>query len=284
MNNLFKTVFLLTALTLLLMLFGQAVGGRQGMVTAFFFACAMNFFAYWFSDKMVLSMYRAQPLSEQEAPEIYGIVRELAEEAHIPMPRVYLIPSNSPNAFATGRNPQNAVVALTQGIMGLLNREELKGVLAHEISHVLHRDILISSVAATLAGAISMLANMARWGLMFGGGRRDDREGGANPIVLLLMAILTPIAATLIQLAVSRSREYDADEKGAHLCGNPLYLASALRRLESGSKQTVMRDAEPSTAHLFIVNPLKGDGFAGLFSTHPPMEERIARLERMAAH
>lgn len=281
MGNLFKTVFLLTALTLLLMLFGQAAGGQNGMMMAFVFACAMNFFAYWFSDKMVLAMYRAEPLAETDAPEVYTIVRELAEEAKIPMPKIYKIPSSSPNAFATGRNPKNAAVAVTQGIFEILDREELKGVLAHEISHVLHRDILISSIAATLAGAISMLANMARWGLMFGGSRRDD-ERGTNPIALLLMALLTPIAATLIQLAVSRSREYDADEAGAHLCGNPLYLASALRRLESGSKQILMREAEPSTAHLFIVNPLAGGGFANLFSTHPPIEERIARLEQMA--
>ena len=281
MNNLLKTTFLLAALTGLLMLFGQAVAGQNGMIAAFVFACAMNFFAYWFSDKMVLASYRAEPLAETDAPEVYTIVRELAEEAHIPMPRIYMIPSPSPNAFATGRNPSNAVVAITQGIFELLNREELKGVLAHEISHVIHRDILISSVAATLAGAISMLANIARWGLMFGGSRRDD-ERDQNPIVLLLMVILTPIAAALIQLAVSRSREYDADEAGAHLCGNPLFLASALKRLESGSKRTLMREAEPSTAHLFIVNPLTGGGFSGLFSTHPPIEERIARLEQMA--
>ncbi len=277
----FKTVFLLTALTLLMMFFGQAIAGHDGMVMAFFFACAMNFFAYWFSDKLVLSAYRAEPLSEHDAPEVYSIVRELAQEARIPMPRVYMIPSASPNAFATGRNPKNAVVAVTQGIFDLLNREELKGVLAHEISHVLNRDILISSIAATLAGAVSMLANMARWGLMFGGGRRDN-ERDVNPVALLLMAILTPIAATLIQLAVSRSREYGADETGAHLCGNPLYLASALRRLEGASQRVRMREAEPSSAHLFIVNPLKGDGLMALFSTHPPMEERIARLEKMA--
>lgn len=283
MGNFLKTAILLTLLTLLLVFVGGLLGGRDGMMIAFFMACAMNFFSYWFSDRIVLAAYRAEPLSEHDAPEVYSIVRELAEDARIPMPRVYMIPSASPNAFATGRNPRNAVVAVTQGIFRLLNREELKGVLAHEISHVLNRDILISSVAATLAGAVSMLADMARWGLMFGGGRRDN-ERESNPIAVMLAAILIPVAAMLIQLAVSRSREYGADETGAHLCGNPLYLASALRRLESGSKQTVMREANPSTAHLFIVNPLKGGGFSGLFSTHPPIEERIARLERMASH
>lgn len=284
MNNILKTTFLLGALTALLMLFGKAVAGEQGMIMAFFFACAMNFFSYWFSDKLVLAAYRAEPLAETDAPEVYSIVRELAQEAQIPMPRIYMIPTQSPNAFATGRNPNNAAVAITQGIFELLNREELKGVLAHEMSHVLNRDILVSSIAATLAGAISMLANMARWGLMFGSSRREDDRDGGNPIALLLMAILTPIAAMLIQLAVSRSREYGADESGGHLCGNPLYLASALRKLESGSQQRRMAQADPSTAHLFIVNPLKGEGFANLFSTHPPIEERIARLERMAAH
>lgn len=281
MGNIFKTAFLLTSLTLLFILFGQAVAGRQGMVTAFVFACLMNFFAYWFSDKMVLAAYRARPISESEAPEVYEIVRELAAEARIPMPKIYMIPSSSPNAFATGRNPSHAAVALTQGIFELLNREELKGVLAHELSHVLHRDILISSVAATLAGAISMLANLARWSLMFGGSRRDN-EREQNPFALLMMAILTPIAAALIQLAVSRSREYDADAQGGKLCGNPLYLASALRRLEAGSRRDVLLGAEPSNAHLFIVNPLSGASFANLFSTHPPVEERIARLEQMA--
>ncbi len=253
------------------------------MMTAFIFACIMNLGAYWFSDQMVLAMYRAQPVSEAEAPEVYAIVRELIQEAKLPMPKIYMIPSAAPNAFATGRNPKHAAVALTQGIFELLNREELKGVLGHELAHVEHRDILISSIAAILAGAISMLGSMLRWGLMFGGGRSnndDDREG--NPLVLLAMAILAPIAAMLIQLAVSRSREYHADETGAHLCGNPLYLASALRKLEAGSKSNPLRNAEPATAHLFIVNPLRGDGFSKLFSTHPPIEERIARLEQLA--
>lgn len=284
MGNLFKTTFLLGALTLLLVFVGRLLGGEQGMIMAFVLACVMNFVSYWFSDKIVLSAYRAQPLSESEAPEIHQIVRELAAEAHIPVPRIYMIPSPTPNAFATGRNPKHAAVAVTQGIFELLNYEELKGVLAHELSHVTNRDILVSSVAATLAGAISMLASMARWSLMFGGSssRRDDERGSSNPIAILLVAILMPLAASLIQLAVSRSREYGADETGGHLCGNPLYLASALRKLESASKKIPMRQANPSTAHLFIVNPLTGRDFAALFSTHPPLEDRIARLEKMA--
>lgn len=283
MSNVLKTTFLLASLTLLLMFFGQVVGGQDGMIAAFVIACIMNFVSYWFSDKLVLSAYRARMLSEQESPEIYQIVRELAAEAQIPMPKIYMIPSSAPNAFATGRNPQHAAVAVTQGIFELLNYEELKGVLGHELSHVTNRDILVSTVAATLAGAISMLANTARWTMMFGGmSRRDDRDREMNPVVILILAILMPIAAMLIQLAVSRSREYGADERGAHLCGNPLYLASALRKLESGSKQTGMPQADPASAHLFIVNPLRGGALSALFSTHPPIEERIARLERMA--
>ena len=281
MNNILKTTFLLTALTLLLVFFGEAIGGQSGMMTAFVFACLINLFAYWFSDRLVLALYRAQPVSEFDAPEVFSIIRELTEKMGMPMPRLYLIPSATPNAFATGRGPKHAVVAVTQGILELLNREELTGVLAHELAHVKHRDILISSIAAVLAGAISMLANMLRWSLMFGGGsRRDERDG--NPFALLVMAILAPIAAMLIQLAVSRSREYDADESGAHFCGNPLYLASALRKLESAVKRVPMRDAEPATVHLFIVNPLRVGGLTRLFSTHPPMDERIARLEKMA--
>ena len=283
MKNFLKTTFLLTSLTLLFLFIGDMIGGRSGMMTAFLFACVMNLGSYWFSDKIVLAMYRAQPVSELDAPEIYTIVRETAESAGLPMPRIYVIPNAAPNAFATGRDPRHAVVAVTEGILEILNREELKGVLSHEMAHVKNRDILISSIAATLAGAVTMLANMLRWSfLLGGGGRRDDREGGANPIVLLIMSILVPIAAMLIQLAVSRAREYGADEKGAHLCGNPLFLASALRKLDAGSRRIPMRDAEPSTAHLFIVNPLTGSGFAKLFSTHPPIEDRIARLEKMA--
>lgn len=282
MANIFKTAFLLVFLTLLMMLLGHAMGGEQGMVLAFGLACVTNFTAYWFSDKMVLAAYRAQPLNEKDAPEIYGIVRDLSLEAKIPMPRIYLIPSASPNAFATGRNPKSAIVAVTEGIAGMLNYEEMRAVLAHELGHVIHRDILISTVTATLAGAITMFASIARWGLMFGGSRRDS-ERNENPIVLLLMVILVPVAATLVQLAVSRSREYHADETGAKLCGNPLHLASALRRLEAGSKLYGLREADPATAHLFIVNPLRDSRFAALFSTHPPIEERIARLEEIAA-
>ncbi|MBI3313767.1 MAG: zinc metalloprotease HtpX [Candidatus Omnitrophica bacterium] len=284
MNNILKTTILLVSLTLLLMLFGQMVGGRSGMMTAFVFACVMNLGAYWFSDKLVLSMYRAVPVSESELPQIYALVRELAAESKIPMPGIYMIPSASPNAFATGRNPQHAVVCVTQGLLDLLTHEELKGVLAHELGHVLNRDILISSIAATLAGAISMLASMARWSLMFGGGGRRDEEGrsSANPLALLIMAIVIPFAAMLIQLAVSRSREFGADETGGHLSGNPLYLASALRKLEQAGKRLPMHEVQPATAHLFIMNPLRGDSFAKLFSTHPPVEERIARLEKMA--
>lgn len=280
--NFFKTAFLLTALTLLLVFVGGSIGGEQGMMTALIFACVINLGAYWFSDKLVLAMYRAEPLEESEAPAVYRIVRDLTQKAGMPMPKVYRIPTQAPNAFATGRNPRHAVVAVTQGILELLSEEELKGVLGHELVHVEHRDILIASIAATIAGAISMLTSMARWALMFGGGRRDERKEGANPLVLLVMVIVAPLAALLIQLAVSRSREFDADEGGAHLAGNPLYLASALRKLEAGIRRTPMLEATPATAHLFIVNPLRGGGIAKLFSTHPPLEERIERLERMA--
>ena len=281
--NFFKTFFLLTALTLLLIFVGGAIGGERGMTYAFMFACLMNLGAYWFSDKLVLASYRARLLAEEEAPAVHRIVAELALAAHMPKPKIYLIPSQAPNAFATGRNPSHAVVAVTQGILELLSDEELKGVLGHELSHVSHRDILISSIAATIAGAISMLSSMARWALMFGGSRRDrDEEGGANPLVLLIMAIVAPIAALLIQLAVSRSREFDADEDGAHLTGNPLYLASALRKLDAGARRIPMIEATTTTAHLFIVNPLRANAIAKLFSTHPPIEERIERLERMA--
>lgn len=283
--NFFKTVFLLTVLTLLLLFIGQALGGQQGMMFAFVFACIMNLGAYWFSDKLVLAMYRAEPVTEDQAPDLFRIVRNLTQKMGMPMPKIYRIPVPTPNAFATGRSPSHAVVAVTQGILELLNEEELEGVLGHELSHVQHRDILIASVVATIAGAISMLSSMARWSLMFGGGRRDDRDrdgGGANPILFLIMAILAPLAATLIQLAVSRSREFDADEGGAKLTGHPLYLASALKKLEMGVNRIPMMDANPATAHLFIVNPLRGGGLIKLFSTHPPIEERIERLEKMA--
>lgn len=280
--NFFKTVFLLTFLTLLLVFLGGVLGGREGMVTALVFAGVMNLGAYWFSDKLVLAMYRAAPLSEAGAPQVYRIVQGLTQKAGIAMPKIYQIPSATPNAFATGRSPRHAVVAVTQGILELLNEKELEGVLGHELAHVTHRDILIASIVATVAGAISMLASWARWALMFGGGRRDDRQRDTNPLVLLITALLAPIAALLIQLAISRSREFHADEGGSRLTGNPLYLASALRKLDAGARRIPMLEATPTTAHLFIVNPLRAGGMVKLFSTHPPVEERIERLERMA--
>ncbi len=280
MYNWIKSFLLLTALTILFIWIGGIIGGQTGMVIAFVLAFLMNFFSYWYSDKIVLAAYRAKPVSENEAPELYSIVRELSVKAGIPVPKIYIIPSPQPNAFATGRNPEHAAVAVTSGILQLLNREELKGVLGHELGHVIHRDILIQSVAATVAGAIMLLASMARWAAIFGGFSRDDDNGGI--IGLLVVAILAPLAATLIQLAISRSREYLADKKGAELAGNPLYLANALKKLDSYSKQLPMPNANPQTAHMFIVNPLSGKTLAKLFSTHPPMEERIKKLEEMA--
>jgi heat shock protein HtpX len=283
MSNVFKTALLLSVLTIMLVFLGGAIGGRQGMVVAFFFALAMNVFSYWFSDKIVLRMYGARPIAEAEAPRVYGIVRRLALRAQIPMPPVYLIPSDTPNAFATGRNPEHAAVAVTEGILRILNDEELEGVLAHELSHVKNRDVLISTIAATLAGAITMLAHMGQYAAMFGGARRDgDEEGGGNPIALLIMAIVAPIAAMLVQLAVSRSREYQADATGASIAGRPWGLASALEKLQV-AQQVAPMDANPATAHLFIVNPLSGRSLMSLFSTHPPLEDRIARLRAMAA-
>ena len=280
MNRL-KTTLLLTCLTLLMVAMGSAIGGRNGMVFAFFMACAMNVFSYWFSDKIVLRMYGAQEITEQENPAFYGMVRRLAIQAGLPMPRVYVIPSESPNAFATGRNPDHAAVAATAGILRILTPEELEGVMAHELSHVQNRDILISTVAATIAGAISMLGNMLQWAAIFGSGRDNDDEGGGM-LGSLALAIIAPIAAMLIQMAVSRSREYLADETGARICGNPMSLANALRKLDSASRMLPMEEARPATAHLFIVNPLTGGALLKLFSTHPPMEERIAKLEAMA--
>jgi heat shock protein HtpX len=281
MENRVKTVLLLAALTAFLILMGRVLGGRQGMYIAFGLAVAMNFFSYWFSDKMVLKMYRAQEVSPEEAPQLHQIVEELAREAGIPKPRVYIIPDDSPNAFATGRNPEHAVVAATQGILRLLTPTELKGVLAHEIGHVQHRDILISTIAATLAGAIMILASMAKWGAILGLGR-DDEEG-PGIVGILIMSIIAPIAAMLIQLAVSRSREYLADEAGAHLSHNPESLARALEKLSLGVERAPM-DASPATAHMFIVNPLTGRSLMNLFSTHPPIEERIARLRAMRSY
>ena len=271
----------MTLLTVLLVLIGGAFGGRQGMIIAFVFAGAMNMFNYWFSDKMVLRMYNAQEATEAEAPMLWGVTHDLALKMNMPMPKVYLIPSDSPNAFATGRNPNHAAVAATEGILRLLTREELEGVMAHELGHVRNRDILIGTIAATVAGAISMLANMAQWAMIFGGGRRDEREGEGGLLASLAMIIIAPIAAALIQMAISRSREYQADASGAKICGNPMWLASALRKLQMGS-QRIPLDANPATAHMFIVNPLHGGGMSNLFSTHPPLEDRIAKLEAMA--
>lgn len=283
MQNL-KTTFLLTLLTVLMVAMGSAMGGRSGMVMAFVMALGMNVFSYWFSDKIVLKMYGAQEIGEQDHPAFYGMVRRLAQRAGLPMPKVYIIPSQSPNAFATGRNPQHAAVAATEGVLRILSLEELEGVMAHELAHVKNRDILIGTIAAVFAGAISMIGNMLQWGAMFGAGRSDDDDGGGigGLVGTIAMAIIAPIAAMLIQMAVSRSREYLADASGAEICGRPLALASALRKLQMASQALPMHEARPATAHMFIVNPLTGGGIASLFSTHPPMEERIARLEEMA--
>jgi len=279
--NAIKTTLLLTALTLILVVGGEALGGRSGMTIALAIAVVMNFGAYWFSDKVVLRMSRARPATEAEAPELYSVVRELATRAGLPMPKVYVIDDPSPNAFATGRNPEHAAVAATSGILRILDRDELSGVMAHELAHVLHRDILIGTIAATMAGAISMLAYMAQWAMIFGGGRGSDDRGPGGAITAIAMMILAPLAAMLVQMAISRSREYGADAGGAKICGNPLWLAAALRKLERGVAARPM-NVNPSTAHMYIVNPLHGGGLASLFSTHPPMAERVQRLEAMA--
>jgi len=279
MNSL-KTALLLGALTGLLMLIGGWIGGRQGVVIAFLFAAVMNFVSYWYSDRIVLRMYGANEVTEREAPELYALVRNLALRAGIPTPRVCIIPSDTPNAFATGRNEKHAVVAVTEGILRILNRDELEGVLAHELSHIKDKDILIGSIAATIAGAVVMLANMAQWAAIFGFGGRDENDERGGVFGLLLMAILAPIAATIIQMAISRSREFLADSEGAMLSGKPLGLASALDKLSRAS-QLIPMEANPSTAHMFIVNPLTGKSLMNLFSTHPPIEERIERLRKM---
>ena len=279
MLNLLKTALLLAGLTFLVILSGYALGGSRGMMFAFFFACLINLGSWWFSDKLVLAMHRAQPLTGDEAPEVFEIVKRLSEKAGIPEPRLYMLPSASANAFATGRDPKHAAIVVTHGIVGLLNKEELSGVLGHELSHILNRDILLASIVATLAGALSMIASMFRWSF-FWGGERDERESG-HPLALLLVSIVMPLVAMLIQLAISRSREYGADLRGAGLCENPLYLASALRKIDTVSKRFPLRDAVPATAHLFIMNPLSGKGWSRLFSTHPPVEDRIARLETL---
>lgn len=283
--NTLKSLILLVALSAILMWIGGAIGGKNGLIIAFGFALVMNFASYWWSDKIVLSMYRAKEVKQGDAPELYGDIQELAQNAGLPMPKVYITPQEQPNAFATGRGPDHAAVAVTEGILRLLSREELKGVLAHELAHVKNRDILIGSIAATIATAITYLAYMAQFAAIFGGGG-GGRDRGGNPFALLIMAIVAPLAATIIRLAISRTREYGADKGGAEICGNPIYLANALRKLGMASQRIPLRVSEQvadSTSHMMIANPLSGKGLSGLFSTHPPMEERIRRLEAMAA-
>jgi heat shock protein HtpX len=278
--NMVKTVGLMVLLMGLLMFIGQWFGGEQGLFMAFAFSLLINFGMYWFSDKLVLMSYGAKEVTEQDAPRLYNMVRKLAVQAELPMPRVYIIPSQNPNAFATGRNPQHAAVAATEGILNMLSDDELEGVMAHELAHIKHRDILIATIVAAMAGAITFLTRMAMWASIFTGGQRDREH--SNPIGELLLLILAPIAAMLIQFAVSRSREFAADAGGARICGRPLSLANALRKLHAGVERYPMEQAGTATAHLFIVNPLRGGGVLKLFSTHPPMEERIARLEQIA--
>ena len=280
--NILRTTILMALLTVLLVLAGGAIGGKNGMTMALVMAGVMNFVSYWFSDKIVLSMYGAREVTEAESPQFFGMVRQLALQAGLPMPKVYLIESETPNAFATGRNPEHAAVAATTGIMRILTREELMGVMAHELTHVRNRDILIGSIAATIAGAITYMAHMAQWAAIFGGGRDRDEEGGGGVFGLIVMAIVAPLAAMLIQMAISRSREYGADKGGAEISGNPLYLANALKKLEMANQQIPMMQATEATAHMFIVNPLTGGGLRSLFSTHPPLQERVRRLEAMA--
>ncbi len=281
--NAVKTTLLMTVLTILLVFVGNLIGGNNGMIFFFIFALIMNFGSYWFSDKIVLAMYGAKEITRDQQPTIFEIVQDLTTRAGLPMPRIYMIDSDQPNAFATGRDPQHAVVAVTAGIMQLMPRNEIRGVIAHELAHVKHRDILISSIAATIAGAITMLANMAQWAMIFGGfgGRSSNDDERGNPIAALVMIVVAPIAAMLVQMAISRSREYDADEGGAKISGDPMALASALRRLEVAKNEIPMQ-ATPATAHMFIINPLSGKSLMSMFSTHPPIEDRIARLEEMA--
>lgn len=280
MSNRMRTTFLLAAMTVFLVFLGNLIGGRQGMILALIFATGMNFFSYWFSDKIVLRMYRANEVSAHEAPELYQIVQTLAQRAALPMPKIFVIPKDAPNAFATGRDPEHAVVAVTKGLLNIMNRDEVMGVLAHELAHVKNRDILIGSIAATLAGAIMMIANMARWAAIFGGSRGDGDDRGMGGIGMLIMSILAPFGAMIIQMAISRSREYLADSTGARFAGHPEGLANALEKLGSYSQRIPMQ-ASPATAHMFIVNPLSGRSMMRLFSTHPPLEERIARLRGM---
>ncbi len=281
--NTLKTAFLLTVLTLMFIAIGGLLGGRSGMIMAFVFALVMNLVTYWFSDKIVLAMYRAKPVTEAEAPELVGAVRHLSQLADIPMPKVYVIPTDLPNAFATGRSPRHAAVAATEGILRILNQDELIGVIAHELSHVRNRDVLISTIAAAVAGAIYMLVDMARWSMFFGGSRDRERNNGALQLVaFLVISIVAPIVAMLVQMAISRSREYQADESGARLCRKPLALASALEKIHSIASRNPMEGANPATAHLFIINPLSPQGLVNLFSTHPPVERRIEILHNLA--
>ena len=266
-------------LSVMFVMIGGALGGQSGMTIALLFAGVMNFVSYWWSDKIVLKMYGAKELTRNDDPELFRMTEELTQRANLPMPKLYKIEGDQPNAFATRRDPNHSAVAVTEGITRLLTRDELRGVIAHELAHVKNRDILVGTVAATFAGAISYLANMAQWAMIFGGRNSDDEEG-SNPVAGILMMILAPIAAMLVQMAISRSREFLADETGAQMSGNPLSLASALRRLHAEAERIPM-NASPATAHMFIVNPLSGGSFMKLFSTHPPMEERIARLEAM---
>ena len=277
MGNQIRTTILLAVMTALILWVGQLLGGRQGMIIALVLATGMNFISYWYSDKLVLKMYRASEATPNQAPEIYEMIQRLTQQAGLPMPKLYVIPQEAPNAFATGRNPEHAVVAVTEGLLKIMDRDEVMGVLAHELAHVKNRDILIGSIAATMAGAIMMLATMARWSAIFGGGSQDEEGGGAGFIGLIAMSIIAPMAAMIVQMAISRSREYLADATGARFTGHPECLAQALEKLGAYSKRLPM-DANPSTAHMFIVNPLSGKSMMSLFSTHPPLEERIARL------
>lgn len=280
--NRIKSVMLLATLTALILWVGQALGGQSGLMLGLIFAAVMNFGAYWWSDQIVLRMYGAQEVGPAQAPELWSMVSDLAQRAHLPMPRLYIIPEQAPNAFATGRNPEHAAVAVTVGLLDMLDRQELAGVLAHELSHVKHRDTLIMTIAGSLAGAMSMIANMAMFSALFGGGFGDDDDEGANPIGGLLGVLIAPIAASLIQMAISRSREFMADEEGAYLTRQPLALARALSKLESWKARLPMHAGSPATAHLFIVNPFTGGGLSQLFSTHPSTQERIERLRAMA--
>lgn len=280
MNRL-KTLILLAGMTALFMWVGQLLGGRSGVMFAFIFAGVMNIGAYWFSDKIVLATQGARAVTEEEAPVLYQIVRDLASRAQMPLPKIYMVQADAPNAFATGRNPNHAAVAVTTGLMSLVTEDELMAVLAHELSHVQNRDTLIMAVAATVAGALSHLANMAMWGMM-GRGRSSDREGNSNPLIGLVGIILAPIAAMLIQMAISRTREFGADDSGARLCGQPLALASALKKIESWSQRIPLESATPAMSHLYIINPLTGENFSRMFSTHPSTAARVKKLEAMA--